>query len=525
METRYGYDGAHAYKPNNDKTDNNKKPDIITFMTIMSLRSYEQIMLFTCQIECYTQSLSLLRKQKTVMNVSPTRSGKTITTLAQCSTLRLNPMVIGPSSIQASWDKETHKYGFFDYIFISYDTLAGKTNKLNHPYLVIHNGEYYPTEYFRKIIQQGIMIIMDESHLTKNPSSRRSKASHAIVNCLFSIKSESKLTVMSATPYDKVEFSESILKILGIIKTSKMYDYDRPSSSYILDGFGFGELINTCNSIDADKSAIILSGMKKINKTTIGEMCHQLFIEIIKPKYISRIVPIFPTKVDARNGYFKISKNAELQIDMLEGKLVDVTGYDQNTGQMNEKIDMGAVLQLLHRLEEIKIEIVERLALNTLQTVPNSKIIIYLWHRDTTNYLAQRLAYYNPGIINGETVVKKRSIITDKFQEPNNECRVLVGHPDAGGLGLALDDQHGGRQRTIFMMADYRFISMAQGLARCLGMLAKSNAIAWVIFANMQKFEQSILEKLSAKEKVVRDVVGLESKIITPGNLEIYREN
>ena len=524
MENRYGYDGAHSYTPTINQNDDTSNSIILSFSDIMASRPYEQIMLFPCQIDCYNKCLSLFKTQKSVFNASPTRSGKTITTLAQCSTLGLNPMVIGPSSIKASWDKETRKYGFFDYLFISYDSLAGKTKKLNHPYLVIHNDEYYPTEHLRNIIKQGIMIIMDESHLTKNPKSRRNKACHAIVNCLYSMESKSKLTVMSATPYDKIKFSESVLKILGIIKHSKMYEYDRSTASYVFDGYGFGELIRTCNMIDQEKTSEILSGMKKINNTTIGAMCHSLFIELIKPKYITRIDPVFPTKVDARNGYFKISKEAERNIAMLEGKLIDVTGYDKNTGQMNEKIDMGAVLELLHNLERIKLEIIERLAINMLYSVPNSKLVIYLWYRDTTNMLAQKLAYYKPGIINGETAVKKRSDITDKFQEPNGDCRVLIGHPDAGGLGLALDDQHGGWPRTILMMADYRFISMAQALARCLGMLAKSNSNAWVVFANMQEVEQNILEKLSDKEKVVRDVVGYESKIITPGNLEIYRE-
>nr|QBK90097.1 MAG: DEAD/SNF2-like helicase [Pithovirus LCPAC102] len=539
METRYGYDGTYTKgydKHNIINTVNKEKNTTSSIIDIMkgglsnlffnnlnSQLKYEQIRLFECQVNCYTEMIKMFKIQYTVFNGSPTRSGKSITTLAVCSTLGLNPFVVGPGGIKGSWDEETSKYGFTDYMFIGYDTLSGKTDNLNHKYLVKHEKKYYPTEWLRMIIKAGVMVILDECHLVKNPNSSRSNAVHAIVKCVLDMKSSSRVLIMSATPYDKPEFSQSFIKSLGIITSDKMYEYDRHNGEYLFQGYGFGQLITMCDLIDKDNTTKILSKMKKINKTTVGNTCHELFINILLCKYVTYIVPDFPTKVIARNGYFNISSDAEKQILMFEQNLIKVTGFNQETNEVSDKIDFGAVIQVLHSIERIMLEVVIRITLNKLQSNPNNRVVVYLWYRDTTNHLAHQLSMYSPGIINGTTNAVTRTKLVRNFQDPNHSSRLLIGHAESGGQGLALDDQYGGRPLTILMMPDYRFITISQALARGLGMMSKSDCEAWIMFAKVQK-AQRLLEILSNKEEIVRSLVGIDSQIVTPGNLSTWIE-
>lgn len=535
METRYGYDGQHAYKPitkpTNVNDNSNQTSNIMSIEEIKKLlqpcypKIWEELKLFPCQIDCYNTIIKAFKRQYSILNVAPTRSGKTPTTLAVCRALKLIPFIVAPRATENDWEMELNKYGFYDHYFTGYEALAGKGTSLKHKYLTKNEKGYEATPYFRSIVDRGILLIFDEVQCAKNDKTNNNKACHALTKMIVSSSTQSRILVMSATPYDKIEFSKSILKLLGLIQADKMYEYDNKLHDFIFMGYGFHELICHADKIDSSKTTEILDELdRKKTKKNIDHSAHKLFTQVLLGAYVAKIIPNFPTRVDAYNGYFKVSPESLSRIKEFEKQLTSVTGYDEKTNTVSEKIDFGKLIKIIHELEHVKTEILIRLTHAFMQRDSNTKMILYVWHHDTADYLYQQLQMYNPSLINGKININKRADSISVFQQPDTECRLLIANPVAGGVGLALDDQDGNFPRVILMIPMFHFNTMTQALARTRGMLTKSHSQAFIIYAKSQTLEQKIIDILLLKEKVTRSVVGEDSQIITPGRLQRWDE-
>ena len=545
METRYGYDGQYTneyvkpisqvpvndtqtinspVKSNNESSLFISKDELLMLLRPRYSRVPEELKLFPCQIECYNKLISAYQTQYSMLNASPTRSGKTPTILAVCRFLNLIPFIVSPRATENDWEAELMKYGFNDYYFIGYEALAGKSLKLNHNYLVTNGNDYEATPVFKEIVDRGILLILDEVQYAKNEDTKNNKACHALSRAIIGSQ-RSRICVMSATPYDKIQFSKSILKLLGLVLYDKMYEYDNTRHEFIFENHGMHELIYHSDRIDVNKTNEILEELNnKKNKTTINNACHRIFTEVLLPAYVAKIIPSFPTNVHAFNGYFHVEPDSLRRIQDLEKQLTRVTGYDEKTNTVAEKIDFGQVIKVIHELEHVKTEILIRLTHGFMHRDANTKMILYVWHHDTANFLYEQLQMYNPCLINGKVSIDNRSESISLFQQPDTQCRLLIANPTAGGVGLALDDQDGNFPRVTLMIPMYHFNVMTQALARTRGMLTKSDSMAYIIYAQMQKLEQTIMDILLKKEAVTRSVVGEDSQIITPGKLPKYEE-
>lgn len=546
METRFGYDEKFTSLPshttkttsasNNLKSQGEKSEvsspylDGLPFSLEDLLKPiyppYQQIHLHPCQIDCFNRMIAQYRTQYSMLTPSPTGSGKTVVGLAVCAKLGLNPMIVAPPGTKATWDRECHKYGFYDYIFIGYQSLSGKSNNLNHDYLTRNNKEYKVTEYLKKIINHGIMLILDETQLAKNGDTGINKSCHTIVNQIVRSGSKSRILLMSATPYDKVAFSQSILKLLGVITARKMFDFDLSTQEHILEGYGFRQLTNLCQHFDRQTTNKILQEMPKISKDAIAVASEQLFIDVIKPRYVAKIIPVYPTKVDAANGYYNVN-NFPKVIEILNS-IKRILGYDEASGTISNKIDYGLLAKAMHLLEEAKLEIIYRLAISTLQQHPTSKVIIYLWHHNTTDIMMEWLKNYNPLKLNGTVHKNNKPAIIESFQEPNLNHRVMIAHPISGGNGIDLDDQDGNFPRFMFIIPTYNLIDSTQAMGRVKRMSSKSDSVVRFVYVNplignnkedKVYREDKMLNALVQKALTVRRVVDDDSPILMPGEL------
>ncbi len=473
-------------------------------MTHNTTQAYEPIQLFDFQLKSFYFMNERLDQQYSIMNVSPTGAGKTITMLAVAAYRQLIPLIVGPAGIEETWCNEANKYGFFTHYFISYTKLSGKNEKLNHPYLTKMGKTYYPTDYLRQLINMGILVIFDESHLAKNSKTSNLHACHAISRCILHMKTRSRVVLMSATPYDKLQFSESALKLLGLIQDEKMYEYDKINQQYIYRGIN--ELLDVCRKMDKDSTTLILKAVgDTIDKRTIPVISHNLFVHLIKTFYVSRIDPVFPTVITAYNGFYKVSQETEIKMKKIVGQIIEITGY--HNGSTKGKIDYGLLNKALHELEKAKLEIAYRLIYYTLSSSPNTKVILYLWYHDTTDHMVECLKMYNPMLLNGQVTPKKRAQTVALFQEKNDKCRLIIGHPVAGGTGLSLDDRDGNWPRVMFIMPTYHLIETTQAMGRIRRVTSKSNALVLFLYSLSHRMEARIMQSLLSKTKVVRDVI------------------
>ncbi len=481
--------------------------------------NYEQIQLYPFQLDSFNFMNERLDKQFSIMNVSPTGAGKTVTILAIAAYRQLIPFVVAPAGIEETWKDELTRYGFTTYHFMSYSKLGGKKEMINHPYLTKSGKVYYATDYLRQLIQYGILIILDESHLAKNAKSNNLHACHTLTRTVMETASRSRIVLMSATPYDKVHFSESMLKMLGIVYDEKMYIYDKVEQKYIYQGIK--ELIHTCKQVDKSQTDIILSKYSQMTNKTIPNICHLLFVNVIKPLYVSRIDPVFPTQILAYNGFYKVSPETQVKLSKIVGRIKDITGY--NNGHVSGKIDYGELNIALHELERAKMEIAYRVIYSLLSSSPNTKVILYLRYHDTTEMMLTWLGQFRPLLLNGQIAPKKRAKVVKLFQEPNDKCRLIIGHPVAGGAGLSLDDRDGNWPRVMFIMPDYRLLETTQAMGRIRRVTSRSNGLVMFFYSIGQRVEANIMRSLMDKTAIVRDVID-ESDIKITGELEPWVE-
>ncbi len=470
------------------------------------LQKPSQLSLIECQVPCYNESIEHLTKQFSTINVSMTGMGKSIITLAACITKNLTPFVISTPSSLISWENECGKYGVTDFIGITYQRLRGSKGNINHEYLAYYNDKYYPTSALQELIRNGTMFIFDEVQLAKNPKTGIMKACHAITKEVVRMNTTSRVAILSATPYDKVQFSESILKIAGIVTHDQMYYYDRSERKYVLEGYGLHQLIGWCDKISYDKTNSLLTA-KKITKKVIINMCHTLFTGVIKDAFVTKAIGERPTNLIIKNGYFKLSKYGSKRIKEIENDMVEATGFDKVTGKIGSKIDLGSFQKAIHDMENVKLEIVARVVRKKLMDGTNSKVAVYLWHRDSIDELCRLLHDYDPQVINGSVTGGKRRIVMERFQAPTNKYELVVLNIASGSEAISLDDTTGDRPRTCYIIPNFHYTKLAQATGRFQRMSSMSDAEVYFIFSESQDLEPRINAAMASKEKVVHDIV------------------
>lgn len=465
-----------------------------------------QIILRDCQVSCYSESIEHLNTQFSTINVSRTGMGKTVITLAICANKRLNPFVISTPAALIHWEDESGKYGFSDFTGVTYQSLRGIRGNTNHGYLTIFNGKYYPTALLQDIIRHGTLFIFDEVQLAKNPKTSTMKACHAIAKEVVRMNTTSRIAILSATPYDKIQFSESILKIAGIVTHDEMYYYDRSEKRYVMEGYGLHQLISWCDKINAEKTTTLLTA-KKITKKVITNMCHDLFVGVIKDAFVTKVIGEMPTKLKIRNGYYKLSKYGSERVNMIETEMVEATGFDVVTGKIGSKIDLGRFQSAMHEMEIVKIEIVARIVSKLLDTNSKAKVPILVWHKDVIDELCRQLHKYNPLVINGSVKKEQRRVIMDRFNAPTNKYRLIILNIASGSEAISLGDTQGDWPRTSYMVPNFHYIKLSQACGRTQRMSSMSDAEVYFIFSESQTLEPMINEAMASKEKVVDDIV------------------
>jgi SNF2 family DNA or RNA helicase len=249
------------------------------------------------------------------------------------------------------------------------------------------------------------MIIFDEIHKAKNPSSQQGKGL---------LKLEAKTMIgMSGTPLMNNPLDLFIvLKWLGFEKHN-FHQFKNHYCQY--GGFGGYEVVGYKNMGELREAMedVMIRRLKKEvldlpAKTYITE-----YVELGKAqqKIYDEVLEAVKENIDK----IKLSPNPLAQLIRLR----QATGY---TGILSTEVKESAKLDRLEELVE--------------ETVANGdKVVIFTNWTDITEPAFERLKKYNPAIITGE--VKNREEQKNKFMKDDN-CKVIIGTIGAMGTGLTL---------------------------------------------------------------------------------------
>jgi superfamily II DNA or RNA helicase len=150
-------------------------------------------------------------------------TGKTFIALWLAKELNLKLLVICPKILINIWRQEAERYGIKIVNVITYGKLASIKNKQPKHGFLIRSDEnnkirFRATEEYKKIVNQGILLIFDEFHMIKKSKVAKTEASHALIEGFTNNLIRSKYGVLSATPLENDVFIFNFLKLLGFIK-------------------------------------------------------------------------------------------------------------------------------------------------------------------------------------------------------------------------------------------------------------------------------------------------------------------
>jgi hypothetical protein len=333
--------------------------------------------------------LSILDKFGFVLNNSALSSGKSYISMAVFKELKAKTKIkhiiyIGTLTMIEEIKELFEEFNVpTDYLYTFQSLRSIKNKQPKHGFLTRHgdddkNGDIYfkVTDKLRKIIKEGVLLIVDEIQYVRNDDSLQCIALAEIEKAIIENKGRSKVMELSGLLGGKGEYYLNMLNRFRIIKNSKLsITYKETGVTQLL---GAQELVDFCIQLDPILTENMLKE-KPFKAKNVPEVCFDLYTEIVQ-NYISDSMP--PPKssvnIDCKNGYYNLSDKDLAYLNKAIGNLDKASGYNSNTGDINPKNTCWSmVTKSLRHIEISKINIFISNAIKLKYVLV--LIIIFLW--------------------------------------------------------------------------------------------------------------------------------------------------
>lgn len=474
--------------------------------------------------------------EKGILNITRTGLGKSYMSLATAKRLKLPVFIVCPGMVINKWTKLCLDYDIYYYEIISYQSLAGVSKKLNHPWLqridnttTSTNGRsttitnYTVTNEFIKVAEKGVYLIIDEVQTVKNPNAT-SRACIRLANAVFK-SNTSYLIGLSASPFDDESNAVTIMKLLGCIDDSQRL-YHKYGEKIVCEGLE--SLFVKCETIDEKLTKEIRA--LEINSKSIKNICYRLY-NIVKQRIalgVNNVQESITNNVKAtmRNVFYNINESFIKQLQDAINGLVQATKYENGNIYKEKGRVLGDIIRNLVQIEKAKSYDMAIRTHQILQENENNKVILCMNYNESIDLLNYYLQIYNPLIINGNVDSNTREQYLYNFNQADNNYRLLLMNTKCGGTGIDLHDMHGDFPRTMIISPCYSILSLIQAAGRTFREGVKSNVDIIIFYGNGNlKLEMNILEALARKSDYVRGSLPTANNDGTyPGEYPCYKE-
>lgn len=470
-----------------------------------------------------------------------------------------NMVVICPANVANTWEKVNDLYGLpisylesGDLAIISYDSLRGMKNGKNSSNTLIREKivtknekgkevvdavEYFPTKFLDGLIRNRCLFVFDEFHKTKDAKTATYAAVksmlHRIKQLFTTEKADSRALLLTGSPFTEEIQAINFLVLTGVIDSDKLYTNFFGDLKLEENGtpLGFEQIKKLSNSINSLKTKQILESESLTGKN-IKNVAYKLFINVIQDEFSSEMTPLSSKfELDVKNGYYKISEeNKDKYNDALK-ELSKAVGFEPTNLAFNSSTKKGpkgfGTMTSLKLIEFYELEIFIREAFSTLQKNPNNKVVIILQFIENILICQQLLKEYNPQVLYGKTSIYSRTKIRDKFNEPNNESRVIIANLSVISLGIELDDKDGRFPRYVFISPNFKAIDTHQVNYRFYRNGTKSQPHIRYVYVKGESMKLTIINSYARKSKVFAETLKAQHEhgVKFPGQYDIYIEN
>ena len=513
------------------------------------------------------------------IDTSGTGLGKTLTSLNIAWHLQelynTKIMVVAPSETSLNnddgWMYHAKNNGIEIEIATTYSSLRGGQGKVSHPWLIPdpeNKKKWKTSKKFEELCSKGLFIIFDEFHHTKNASVSHF-ACAALVKTAKKYRNVCRVGLLSHTPGDKLEVYPQILRMAGLISSTKMFKHIPFTKEYEIDDYGLGELSRLCIKISPNSRYEIQNMASNISKGRSNFVTKTLFQKHIHPI----ITFAMPKPKEEEKKYTTTLLNAFLESDE-EGAKLSKKGIDILTGAVgwdaaNQQVadtkqwnlaNIGIGLKFLEKgklygisqyvNEEIKKNPNKKFVISCgARGIENHKILASLIYRkktkeelleilnelksknenwarlpkDMINYITQFLdVRIKPQILNGSVDKKERVNIIRDFQDNTNESWCLIISPGIGSESISLHDKSGGRNREMLISPDFMFSRVLQSTGRVNRVGTKSDTKVLIVYSKDADLETSILNSMARKSVIARDILAKGQKVVFPNEFPFW---
>lgn len=510
----------------------------------------KQIELFPQQLDHVQRLIKVLNQSPFALDLSQLGSGKTFTAsyIAMMSEYDFkHVIVIAPVSVQTKWKQMEKEYGVPVEVNLSFCGLRSvklrqpkcgllrrrdyTTSMVNHytrQAVEIDKVEFFPTQRYSEMVEEGTLLVIDEIQNLKNVSAQFSACQALIKTIVESPVGRSKVLLLSGSPIDKHEQVVTLFRTLNIMRQDALSMHNIGNRQ--IEWRGMQDIMEYARAIDAPTTYRIVN--RPGFNFDMRRGCYDLFQLVIKPAISSSMsAPSLTHVIDKRNAFYEIQQPADVKLLQTGiSSLESACSFNRDEGTVNFAQTgghgaMSAVTRALLQIETAKIQTIARVARGKLQSEPNVKVVICVNYTATVGDLKQLLADFNPVILSGAVGLKDRSKVLERFQRPTNEYRVLIGNLGVCSTGIDLDDKHGSFPRFVLVNPNYSSIVLYQVSHRVLRLDTKSSSTLHVVYGK-QAHELRILSALSRKGTVMKETTPdqVHAGVVFPGDYPKFEE-
>lgn len=430
------------------------------------------------------------------LDVSPTGSGKTHIALFIAKKLGLSMIVIAPGNVHSMWKKKCNDYGVRLVEIMTYGTLVSKEGKeLNHWMLTRNGNNFEATIELDRIIDEGVMFVIDEAQNLKN-SSHKNEACSVITNRICKRKSKSIFALLSASLFDKKECITNIIDVLGFLdhryKHNIAYSKHFEEQCSILSKMGLIAYNYPSSELQFSFDRFLFH-------------CYTRYIKNIVSSSMSISENEFNQKL--LNSFYNIDNDKMMKILEILDEI------------KKGKDDKKRTIDLLESIEYHKVVLFARIGKQILDSNPYKKLIIAINQRTNLSLIDKFFKEYGSIAIDGSILFEKRNRIYSKFNEPNNDLRVIVTTQSIC-TGFDLQDIHGSYPRHMLISPSHAVIDVHQSIGRINRIGMKSDTIAEIIYVKGARDEFHIISSLERKS----DILSKTHDAKFPSTFDVYEE-
>lgn len=516
------------------------------------------ITLYGYQVQHKDRLMKILKKTPCALDFSMLGTGKTYTTCAifneNSNSMFKCLLVISPVSVKTKWQSMNTNHGVNIHKIISFCEL--RSVKFKQPkhglltrrdYMVtvqsgrdIEKVDYYCSNEYIKLVNDGVLLVIDEIQNVKNQSNQLEACKELIRPIVEQFnqdpnKCKSRVILLSGSPIDKQDQVVNMCQLLNIMTDARLAVYNPQTNELIWRGMSqieqfckkhFGD--ETVNRTKGNYISYSPSYVGQKNATSkLHECCYNMFQLFIKKAISSSMDPIqISVNIIKQNAYYQMDNEKDIVL-LKQG--IDLLSNATHFNSVEETVDWGtngigvlrSVVRALTMIETSKINLFAKIAQHNLENSPNMKIVICVNYTDTITDLMNILSKYLPLKLDGSMNYKKRIDVLSKFQAKDTKYRLLIGNISVCSSGIDLDDQDGNFPRLCLVSPNYSTITLYQLSHRFHRQNTKSDSTIHFVFAQ-QKSEVCILNALAKKSTVMKEVTEnqADNGVIFPGDYE-----